>query len=62
MLSTLLDLLGFAAITAAVYVLAGPGFALLTGGVELLLLGLAADGVKPLALARERLRARRQGA
>jgi hypothetical protein len=42
-LSTALELLGFAALTAGTYLLAGPGWALLVAGVALLYTGWAVD-------------------
>lgn len=52
MLSTSLDLAGLAALVAGVLVLTSAGFALLAGGLALLYLALAADGVQPVAAAR----------
>jgi hypothetical protein len=53
-LSSLLELAGFAAITGGVYVEAGRGAALLVGGFFLWFLGQATDGVRPLAAIRGR--------
>lgn len=43
MLSDLIDVLGLAAIVAGVFVLAGLGFALLTGGAVLMFVARAVD-------------------
>lgn len=57
MLSTSLELLGLAAITAGVLVLAGPGMALLAGGAALLFVGYSAEGVEPLRATKARFAA-----
>ncbi len=46
MLSALLELLGMAAVTTGTYTLAGRGVAELVGGAFLIVLGLAADGIR----------------
>jgi len=52
MLSTTLELVGIGCLVAGVLVLLGPGAALLAAGCGFTYLGLAAEGVKPLAAAR----------
>lgn len=53
MLSTLLELLGFAAFVAATYLLAGPVGALYTGGAAFLIVGYAVtDSPADTALSR----------
>jgi hypothetical protein len=52
MLSNLLELAGFASLTAGSYELAGRGIALLVLAASLFFLGLAADGVHPATAAR----------
>lgn len=50
MLSNLLELAGLASLVAGAYELAGRGVALLVLSGCLLLLGLAADGLRPMRL------------
>jgi len=59
MFSTGLELLGLAALTAGVLVLAGPGWALIGGGCALLFAGYSADGVHPFTALRAKVAARR---
>ena len=66
MLSTALELAGFALIAAGTYLLAGTGVTFLVGGAELLFLGYATDGGHPVRRvldrrALERAAAPRQG-
>jgi hypothetical protein len=58
-LSTTLELLGFAALTAGTTIMLGLAPGLLVAGAALLLVGQAADGVKPVAALRAKLAARR---
>ena len=46
MLSTLLDIIGFALIVLGVYLLAGPGVAAIVAGGAFLVVGWATDGMK----------------
>lgn len=55
MLSTIIELAGFAALTAGVYLLAGAGFALVAGGVILLAIGLLLSQPSPRKLVRVRV-------
>ena len=52
MLSNLLELLGFASLTAGAYELAGRGVALLVLAGAFFVLGLAVEGVRPFSAAR----------
>lgn len=60
MLSTLLELLGLAAVTAGVFVLVGLGYALLAGGCVLLFVGYSAEGAHPLSAIKARVAASRR--
>lgn len=53
MFSTLLELLGLAAVAAGVYVLTGPGWALLAVGGALLFVGYSLDDWRPKRPARK---------
>jgi hypothetical protein len=55
MLSNFLEATGLVAFVAGVYVLLGLGAAFLAASPALLVLGMAADGVKPLQVARGQL-------
>lgn len=57
-MSSLLDLLGFCAVTFGVYELAGRGWALITAAVCLFLLGLAVDNAHPVRAMRAAATAR----
>lgn len=55
MLSTTLELVGIGCFVAGVFVLLGPGAALLAAGCGFTYLGLAAEGVQPIPAARRRI-------
>jgi len=57
-LSNTLELLGFATLAVATYIVAGLGPALYVAGLSLLFLGYSLQGVQPLAGVTAKLRAR----
>lgn len=57
MLSTLVEVLGFALLADGTRVLAGPGYALLVAGAALILIAAAAEDIHPVVAVRTRITA-----